>query len=585
MVSEEETSAASAASTSLRSGRSTSDDTENHSFADVSWLRPNQYGIRGLLENPFIFGVTCFASLGGFLFGYDQGVVSNILVLESFGAAFPHIYMNAGLKGWYVSTLLLGAWIGSLLNGPICDMIGRKRSIMYSVVIFLLGSALQTGAQSQGYLFGGRFVAGLSIGAITHVVPMYLAEISKANIRGSAVAFQQLSISLGILLSYWIAYGTSHIGGTRCAPNIPYTGPLLNGKPTFDAFNDVPPGGCTGQTNASWRIPVGVQMFPALCLCLGMFYMPYSPRWLMEKDRDDEALMTLSRLRHKPMDDFSVRFEFLEIKAQIMFARESQHALYFENGYWRKLISNYVVMVASWPKFRRLAIGCLVMFYQQFMGSSVIIYYAPTIFTQLGLNPNTTSLLATGVYSIINTLSTLPAIMLLDKVGRRPLLMAGAVGCFVSLTVVGSLIVAFGTNWHGHAVAGRVAIAFVYIYDINFSYSWAPIGWVLPSEIFPLSLRSTGISITTSCTWMSNFIISLISLLMLQFVESGGTYYLFAGFAVLAFITTYLFIPETAGKTLEEMDIAFGDNASEKDRERMALICRELGLPENTLMA
>ncbi|KAF8552187.1 D-xylose-proton symporter [Imleria badia] len=542
-------------------------------------------GFRGLFENPLVLGITCFATLGGFLFGYDQGVVSNVLAIESFGAAFPDIYMDANLKGWFVSTLLLAAWFGSLANGPICDKIGRKRSIMCNVVVFLLGSALQTGATSQGYLFGGRAVAGLAVGAMTHVVPMYLAEISSANVRGSLVSLQQLSITIGILVSYWLAYGTSHIGGTRCAPEIPYTGPLLNGSPTFDPYTDVPLGGCTGQTQASWRIPIGFQMFPALCLGIGMAFMPYSPRWLMEQGREEETLTTLSMLRRKPSDHVAVRYEFLEIKAEIQFSREVSELAYPNAGPMRRLINNYVALVATWPKFKRLAVGCLTMFYQQFIGCNAIIYYAPTIFGQLGLNPNTTSLLATGVYGIVNTLSTLPAVILLDNVGRRPLLMWGAAGCCISLVIVGSLIAAFGNDWPNHATAGHVAIAFVFLYDVNFSYSWAPIGWVLPSEIFPLHLRSTGISITTSATWMSNFVIGLVSPKMLTQIPYGGTYFFFAGFAVLAFLTTLLFYPETKGRTLEEMDAAFGDNASDKEREHMERICRELELPAQALLS
>ncbi|KZP25298.1 general substrate transporter [Athelia psychrophila] len=568
-----------------KTGRSVETHIECASFdgASLDRPRPSKSGVKGLLENTFVLGVTCFATLGGFLFGYDQGVVGNILVLESFGAAFPDIYMNASLKGWFVSTLLLAAWFGSLVNGPICDKIGRKRNIMCNVIVFLLGSGLQTGAMSPAYLFAGRAIAGLAVGALTHVVPMYLAEISSPNVRGSLVSLQQLSITLGILFSYWIAYGTSHIGGTRCAPGVPYSGPLLNGKTTFDPYNDVPAGGCTGQTDASWRIPVGLQMLPALCLGIGMMWMPFSPRWLMEQGRESEALATLSRLRRKPEADLSVRFEYLEIKAEVMFTNETQaihEAATQSSGYWTRLARNYLALVQTWPKFKRLAVGCLVMFYQQFMGCNAIIYYAPTIFAQLGLDPTTTSLLATGVYGIVNTVSTLPAVVLLDKVGRRPLLMVGAAGCCSSLIVVGSLIAAFGSDWPAHPVAGHVAIAFVYIYDVNFSYSWAPIGWVLPSEIFPLALRSTGISITTSCTWMSNFIIGLVSPIMLEKLAHGGTYFFFAGFSVLAFITTVVFIPETKGRTLEEMDAAFGDSSTDEEKQRMADICRELGLPE-----
>ncbi|GFZ51224.1 hypothetical protein JCM24511_08982 [Saitozyma sp. JCM 24511] len=539
-------------------------------------------GLKGLFHDLKILRITLLATLGGFLFGYDQGVVGNVLVLESFGAKFPRVYSDSGIKGWVVSTLLLGAWLGSLLSGPICDRFGRKRTIMFQVLLFLLGSALQTGAQAESYLFGGRFVAGLSIGSLTHIVPMYIAELSPPNVRGSLVALQQLSITLGILFSYWIAYGTSHIGGTRCAPEVPYTGPVSNGQPTFDPYHDVPAGGCTGQSMASWRIPVGIQMFPALVLGFGMFWMPYSPRWLSEVGREDEALATLSYLRSRDIHDAAVVNEFLEIKAEVLVIRELRaERLNGKGGWLSRGLQPYAELCSTKANRHRLFIGCVTMFYQQFIGCNAIIYYAPTIFAQLGLDPNTTSLLATGVYGITNTLFTLPAVFFLDSVGRRPLLMIGATGCFVSLVMVGSLVAAFGHSWPSHVSAGRVAIAFVYIYDVFFSFSWAPIGWVLPSEIFNLATRSTGVSITTSCTWMSNFIIGVVSPLMLSTIPNGGTYFFFAAFAVLGFLTTYFLMPETRLKTLEEMDELFGEITSESDKAVIARVRGDLGLAEN----
>lgn len=539
-------------------------------------------GFRGLFENKFILGISLFSTLGGFLFGYDQGVVSNVLAIESFGAKFPAIYTNATLKGWFVSTLLLAAWFGSNVNGPVCDKIGRKVDIICNVVIFLLGSSLQAGATSPSYLFAGRAVAGLAIGSLTHVIPMYLAEISSAKIRGSLVSLQQLAITFGILVSYWIAYGTSHIGGTRCAPEISYTGALLNGRPTFNPYTDVPPGGCTGQTQASWRIPLAFQIFPALCLGIGMLFMPYSPRWLVEKGREEEALEELSRLRRKPADNHSVRIEFLGIVAEVRFAREAMKEAHPDAGPIRQIINKYLALISSWPKSKRIIVGCLTMMFQQFMGINAIIYYAPTIFGQLGLDPNTTSLFATGVYGIVNMLATLPAIVLLDSLGRRPLLMSGAAGCFTCLAIVGSLVTVYGKDWPAHAIAARIAIVFVFVYDVNFSYSWAPIGWVIPSEIFPLHLRSTGISITTSTTWLSNFVIGLVTPVMLT--VGGMAYFIFAGFSLAALLSVLFFYPETKGRTLEETDAAFGDNATDREREHMEGICRELGLPVQALL-
>lgn len=214
---------------------------------------------------------------------------------------------------------------------------------------------------------------------------------------------------------------------------------------------------------------------------------------------------------------------------------------------------------------------------KQFMGCNAMIYYAPTIFGQLGLSGNTTSLLATGVYGIVNTLSTLPAVFLIDKVGRRPLLMCGALGTFVSLVIVGAIIGAYGSDLPSHQSAAWTGIAFIYIYDVNFSYSFAPIGWVLPSEIFNLGNRSKAMAITTSTTWMCNFIIGLVTPDMLETI-GWGTYIFFAAFCLLALAFTYFFVPETKGKSLEDMDVAFGDTAAHAEKTRLFNIAATLGL-------
>ncbi|QKX63915.1 uncharacterized protein TRUGW13939_11087 [Talaromyces rugulosus] len=546
------------------------------STVDVQSQPAPQAGFAIMYKNPYLFGVALFSTLGGLLFGYDQGVVSGIITMESFGARFPRVYSDSSFKGWFVSTLLLAAWFGSLCNGPISDRLGRRASMFIAVAIFVIGSAIQCGAVTIPMLFAGRAIAGLAIGQLTQVVPLFISEISIPEIRGGLVVLQQLSVTIGILVSFWIDYGTNYIGGTHCAPDIPYTGGTASSR-TFNPYTDIPASGhCTGQSEASWRLPFSLQIVPALILGIGMIFFPESPRWLLMQERDDEAISSLCRLRRLAERDHpDLVKEFLEIKAQIMlentFSREKWPGL---SGV-RLHAAEYLSLLTTWARFKRLAIGCCVMFFQQFMGCNAMIYYAPTIFSQLGLSGNTTSLLATGVYGIVNCLSTLPALFLIDRVGRRGLLMSGAVGTCISLVIVGGILGGYGSALTDNKAAGWTAIAFIYIYDVNFSYSFAPIGWVLPSEIFNLSIRSKAISITTSATWMCNFIIGLVTPDMLSSI-SWGTYIFFAAFCLLAFAFTFFCIPETRGKTLEDMDLIFGDTAAHEEKQRIVHIEAQL---------
>ncbi|KAH6867350.1 general substrate transporter [Thelonectria olida] len=533
---------------------------------------------RLLRENPYIFGLSLFASLGGFLFGYDQGVVSGVLTMESFAADFPRIYLDSGFKGWFVSTLLLCAWLGSLVNGPIADYLGRKGSMLLAVVIFTIGSAFQAGANSIPMLFAGRAVAGFAVGMLTMIVPMYMSEVSTPDIRGTLVVLQQLSITLGILVSYWLEYGTQYIGGHRCAPDIPYSGGTAE-NPTFQPQYDVGPNGCTGQSEAAWRVPFAIQIVPALVLGAGMIFFPESPRFYLMRHKEDQALAALAQLRRVHLDTESLRAEYLAIKVEVLFDESMTRERFPGKKGLSLFAAQNVALVSTWPSFKRLAIGCCIMFFQQFMGCNAIIYYAPTMFAQLGLSGNTSGLLATGVYGIVNTFSTLPALFLIDKVGRRRLLMCGAAGTFISLVIVGGIIGGYGSSLTSNKMAGWAGIAFIYIYDINFSFSFAPIGWVLPSEIFNLGNRSKAMAITTSATWMCNFIIGLVTPDMLETI-GWGTYIFFAAFCLLAFVFTYFFVPETRGKSLEDMDTVFGDTAAHEEKARLMGIASSMGLTD-----
>lgn len=544
----------------------------------ASGAAPRKSVYAELRKNPYLFGLSTFASLGGFLFGYDQGVVSGVLTMESFQATFPRIATDSSFKGWFVSSLLLAAWAGSLVNGPVADRFGRKGSIEIAVVVFTIGSVLQAAAVNIPLAIVGRVIAGFAVGMLTMIVPMYMSEVSTAAVRGTLVVLQQLSITLGILVSYWLEYGTQYIGGHRCAPDIPYTGGTA-AEPKFDPRTDVGPNGCTGQSDAAWRIPFAIQIVPALVLGIGMLWFPESPRYYCMKDNEEAGLKSLARVRRTSADDEQTQKEYLSIKAEVLFEQQYNREKFPGKSGVSLYLAGYTTLFSTGPAFRRTAIGCCVMFFQQFIGCNAIIYYAPQIFAMLGLSGTTTGLLATGVYGIVNTLSTLPALFLIDRVGRRPLLLAGAVGTFISLVIVGGVIGGYGETLSQHPAAGWTGIAFVYIYDVNFSYSWAPIGWVLPSEIYNLGNRSKAMSLTTSSTWMCNFIIGLVTPDMLDTI-GYGTYLFFAGFALIAFFFTYFLIPETRGKSLEEMDGVFGDNTAQQEKERLFQIAQSLGLEE-----
>lgn len=392
-----------------------------------------------------------------------------------------------------------------------------------------------------------------------------------------------MSITIGILISYWLEYGTQYIGGLRCAPDIPYTG----SGGTFDPYKDVGPHGCTGQSAAAWRVPFALQIAPALILGIGMLFFPESPRFYLMCKKEDKALETLAKLRRLSVDDESLRREYLAIKSEVLFDESVARDKFPGKTGVSLYLAQNASLVSNWPAFRRLFIGCAIGFFQQFVGINAIIYYAPTIFGQLGLNGNATSLLATGLFGVINTLSTFPALMLIDKVGRRPLVMCGATGMGISLIIIAAIIGAYG-DLQKHKAAGWTGIVFIYIYDINFAYSLGPVGWVLPSEIFNLSNRSKAMAITCSSTWMSNFIIGLVTPDMLDNLK-WGTYVFFAVFCIIAVGFTYFFVPETKGKSLEDMDIAFNDTAAHEEKIRLFEIAASLGLtdavPDEKVMA
>ncbi|OGM48160.1 hypothetical protein ABOM_002883 [Aspergillus bombycis] len=506
-------------------------------------------GYKGIINEPRIFGLACFASIGGFLFGYDQGVISGVLVMNNFAKHFPTLTENATLQGWLVSIMTLGAMCGAFANGPISDSLSRRWSILCANIVFLVGSVIQCAAENVAMLFVGRFVFGCAVGMLAMVVPLYLSELAPPNIRGALVALQQLSITLGIMSSFWINYGTQYIGGTGA-----------------------------GQSQAAWRIPFALQCLPSAILAVGTFFLPYSPRWLMNKGREEEAKQVLVRLRRLPDTDYRLTLEFLEIKAARLFDEESRVAKYGENSSRLQIAWNQYKELFTVPHLRRrTTIACLLQILQQFTGINAVIYYAPQFFEAIGLQGNSVNLLATGVVGIVFFICTIPAVMYLDQWGRRKTLILGSIGMSIAELIVATLYAVYQDRFSQHPAAGWAACVFVWVYIGTFAFSIACVNWVMPSEMFPPATRGKAVGVAIAANYLSNFIVALITPRMLQSI-TFGTFYFFLVFSITLGVWTYFCVPETNGVPIEEMDTLFGGNDGEADVQRIVSIRTRLGI-------
>ncbi|KAH8431781.1 sugar porter family MFS transporter [Aspergillus melleus] len=518
-------------------------------------------GFAGLVQNRKVFGVAMFACLGGLLYGYNQGVFSGVLVMHSFEEHMGEAVTNETKKGWLTAILELGAWFGALYSGILCERISRKNTILLNVGIFCIGVIVQTTAATNNggssNILGGRFITGMGVGSLSMSVPMYNAEIAPPEVRGSLVALQQLAITFGIMVSFWINYGTNHIGGT---------GP--------------------GQKDAAWLLPLALQLVPAAILGIGMIFMPFSPRWLVHHDREEEAKKVLTSLRGLPQDDPLLQMEFLEIKAQSLFEKrtEKEKFPHLERtntwSYVKLEAAGFASLFTSWPMFRRVMVATVTMTFQQWTGVNAVLYYAPSIFAQLGMSNNTTSLLATGVVGIAMFIATIPAVIWIDKLGRKPVLITGAIGMASCHFIIAGI---FGQNenqWESHKAAGWAAVAMVWLFVVHFGYSWGPCAWIIIAEIWPLSARAKGTALGASANWMNNFIVGQVTPDMLAGI-TYGTYIFFGLITFIGALFIAFLVPETKQLSLEEMDVIFGSEGTAiSDYERQAEISREIGLDD-----
>lgn len=435
----------------------------------------------------WLYVVAIVASLGGLLSGYDTGVISGALLFINETWILPDT-----LQGFLVSSVLIGAVIGAATNGVLADIFGRKKIIMATAVIFILGSVMCAFAPNVYVLIISRIFVGFAVGIVNFVVPLYLSEISPKNLRGTLVSLYQWAITSGILFSYFI--------------NAAFAQAVYN-----------------------WRWMLFAGVLPGLILFFGMYLMSDTPRWLVSKNREDEAKVIFQKIE----PDIDTEKEIQDIKATLKTEGQDKK---FRFKKW--MIMPFVV-------------GVGIMFAQICTGINTIIYYAPTIFKTAGFDSNLTAIYATTGIGVVNFVMTIVAVFFTDRLGRKPLLYFGLTGVMFSLFALGTSF-AFA-NILGSSLKW-VAVGSLVTYIVCFAMSLGPIGWILVSEVFPLKIRGVAMSICTVSNFAFNFFVVGSFPILLHRIGGAWTFWMFGAVSLLCIIFVYFFVPETKGISLEQIE-------------------------------
>lgn len=405
----------------------------------------------------------------------------------------PALGLSPVQEGLVVSSLLFGAAIGAIGCGPLSDRTGRRWVVLLAAAIFgagAIGASLSPGAD---VLIFFRFVMGLAVGTFSAMVPVYLSEIAPPEIRGRLSGLNQLMISTGILVAYLVNLALSSYG--------------------------------------AWRLMLGLAAAPAVVLLVGLSFLPESPRWLVKRGREDEARAVLGRYREAERIDAEIE----DIK-QVNRQEEEQLGL-------RRLLRD--------PRLRRLLLlGVGLAVFQQIVGINTIIYYAPTILTSIGYG-NSAAIIANaglGAWTVFITIIML--LFVVDRIGRRRPLIYGAWGMVLSMVVLG--ITFFSAGIQGGA-SGWIAIACLVLFKASFSLSWGGIMWIMLGEVFPLRIRGTAMGISSFFNWAANFLVGLTFPILLA-AGTGTVFFVFAAIGVLASLFAFFLVPETKGRSLEQIE-------------------------------
>ncbi|KAM0199876.1 hypothetical protein ACHAPA_004247 [Fusarium lateritium] len=468
------------------------------------------FGLRGQALN---YAISTIAGTDFLLFGYDQGVMGGILTMAPFMDQFPDMHSEdpsvsaavrkdrSNYQGIAVSSYNLGCFFGALITIFIGNKLGRRKMIMLGTTIMVIGAALQASAYSLEHFIIGRIITGLGNGGNTSTVPMWQSETCSAHKRGKLVMIEGALITLGITISYWVDYGMYF----------------------------------AQDTSACWRFPMAFQLVFCLVIMATVMNLPESPRWLVLKGRDEEAKEVIAAIADQDVQTKYVDNEFKAIKETAAEMSKGTFSDLFSRNHNKNL--------------HRTVIAYVNQMFQQISGINLITYYAASIYSGLGMTGHMPLLMA-ALNGTEYFLASLPAIWLVERVGRRKLMLFGAAGQCASMAILA------GVGSSDARACQIVGIVFLFVFNSFFAVGWLGMTWLYPAEITPLRIRAPANALATSSNWIFNWLVVMITPPAFQNIGSN-TYIIFAVINAIMVPSVYFFFPETAYRSLEEMDTIF----------------------------